>query len=298
MSGIGDGDNSDLQRIREVNQAELRRRADQAQRNHQSRVERSFKEVMAEHGRERVAQQAQRQTAATTRTTPGDAASQRLLAQVRTQGQRAHADLAKKAELSRSVAGSALRGRAKGHRAGAVEAEARAEQLDGRGAEELEHAREHGRDQDTKDLRSVEEKQTEVAAEAQSDGPINPDGERRQRQQHSSSSGDDGAGPEKASAVDESPKAHRVDIPPALIQQLVNAVLKTVGTDGRTQMQIHLRGGPLDGVKLEVRSEGGQVECTFHGCDREMTALVEAGRELLAKGLAGRGLKLKNLTVA
>ena len=295
MSGIGDSDNSDLQRIREVNQSELRRRTDQAKRSQQARVERSFQQVMADRGRERMAQQAHRQSAPTTAGTR-EPASQRLLAQVRTHGQAVNRDQAKKAALSRSLAGGALKSRAKGHRTDAVEAETRADQLLTVGGEEVERVQDHLRDQDVQELRTTEEQQAEVTKEGPGDEAVDRDGKQRQ-QQHQGSGADEQASAEGAAAADNAARARPVQIPPALIQQLVNAVFKAVDADGRTQMLVHLRGGPLDGVKLEVRAEDGQVECTFHGCNREMEGLIKGGRQLLAGGLARRGLKLKSLAV-
>lgn len=301
MSGISDsGDNSDLQRIREVNQADQRRRIDEQKRLHQARVERSFKDVMAERDRERSAQQAQRQSnAQQASNAPKDAAGRRLLAQVRAQGHENHAQLAKKAALSRSMAGAMVKGRVQGHRADALASESRSEQILTQGAEELEYVREKTREEESADLRSSEEKQAEVAREARGhDGPVQRDGHRRRDQRQRSGPEDGGTKAEAANLNDGPAPAHKVHVPPALIQQLVQAVFKAVGPDGRTQMHIHLRGGPLDGVKLEVRAENGQVECTFHGCNRQMGGLVKAGRQSLAEGLEKRGLKLTGLTVA
>ena len=293
MSNIGDSDNSDLQRIREVNQAALRRKVDAEKRGHQARVERSFKEVMADRGREKMAQQAQRQAP---RTTPTRTATGRVLEQVRAQNQNNLTDLAKKAALSRSSAGHLAKGRAKGHRTDALVADSRADQMLTQGTEELDFVQETARDEDVRDLRTTEEKQAELIAEGRHDGPIHRDGERR-RQQRDGASGDDGPSAEGVQKT-ESPARRPVQVPPALIQQIVSAVFKAVSADGRTQMQIHLRGGPLDGVKLEVKSENGQVECTFHGCNREMEGLLKEGRPALVQGLAKRGLKLKSLNVA
>ena len=300
MSGIGDGgDNSDLQRIREVNQAELRRKVDQEKRGYQARVERSFQEVMAEHGRQKQAQQSRQQARATTDPKPKEAAAtERLLAQVRAQGQRSDGDLGHKAALSRSMVSSLVKGRVRGHRTDALQSESRAEQLLAQSSDELDHVQESAREDDIRDFRSTEEKQAEVAAEARDDGPVQRDGQQRRRQDRDRSGAEDGPKAEGVQASDGPAPAHRVHIPPALIQQLVAAVFKAVGPDGRTQMEIYLRGGPLDGVKLQVRAENGRVECTFHGCDRKMENLLKQGRPALAKGLEKRGLKLTGLTVA
>ncbi|MEM7674608.1 MAG: hypothetical protein AAF449_01255 [Myxococcota bacterium] len=298
MSGIGDsGDNSDLQRIREVNQAELRQRIDRQKRGQQARVERSFKEVMAERGREKMAQQAQREGPAPGQTSTRDPAGKRLLDQVRSQAQRNQGDLANKASMSRSFAGNLARARNKGHRSDAVTSETRAEESLGKATEELDHIKETERDEDIKEVRREEEKQAEMAADSRSDGPVQRDGQ-RQQQQRDRSGAEDQAPTEGVRSSDGPRAAHRVTVPPALIKQLVSAVFKAVGPDGRTQMQIHLRGGPLDGVKLEVRAENGKVQCTFHGCDREMKGLLQAGQKALASGLAKRGLKLEKLNVA
>ena len=298
MSGIGDGDNSDLQRIREVNQAELQRRTDQQKRSHQARVERSFKEVMADRGREKVAQQAQQQHATTqSAANPRDAAGKRLLAQVRAQGQQSHVSLAKKAALSQSMAGTMAKGRTKGHRADAIAAESRGEESLARATDELDHVQDKAREDDLREVRTTDEKQAEIIHEGRGDGPIQRDGGERRREQRDRSGSEDGPKAEGVNSSEGAAPSRRVHVPPALIQQLVSAVFKAVGPDGRTQMQIHLRGGPLDGVKLEVRAENGQVECTFHGCDREMEGLLKEGRKALASGLSKRGLKLTGLTV-
>ena len=299
MSGIGDGgDNSDLQRIREVNQAELKRRVQQQKRGQQARVEKSFKEVMAERGREKMAQQAQRQAPLNTTANPRDPAAQRLMAQVRSQARAEHGNLAQKAAMSSSMAGGMVKGRAKGHRTDALQSEARAEQLLTQATDELDHVSETAREDDARDLMSSEEKQAEIQAEARGDDPIQRDGRRQQQHQRDGGGQDDGQKTEGVQASDGPRAAHRVNIPPALIQQIVRAVMKSVGPDGRTEMQIHLRGGPLDGVKLDIKTNDGQVQCTFHGCNREMENLLKGGRKMLADGLSKRGLKLTALTVA
>jgi len=299
MSGIGDGgDNSDLQRIREVNQAELRQRIDRQKRGQQARVDRSFKEVMAERGRQKMAQQAHREGAPATMTNTRDPAGKRLLDQVRGQAQRNQGDLASKASMSRSFAANLARSRSKGHKSDAMVNDARTEESLGKATEELDFVKETERDEDIKELRREEEKQAELAAEVRGDGTVQRDGQRRQQQQRDRSGAEDQKQTEGVKASDGPKAAHRVTVPPALIKQLVSAVFKAVGPDGRTQMQIHLRGGPLDGVKLEVRAENGKVQCTFHGCDREMKGLLQAGKRALAQGLSKRGLKLEKLDVA
>lgn len=299
MSGIGDsGDNSDLQRIREVNQEALRRQAREQKRGHEARIERSFKEVMAEHGRERATQQAQREAAPRTAPNPRTPQGERLMDQVRARAQTTQGDLAQRAALSRTMAGNLMKGRAKGHRSDAVASDSRAEQILTQGGEELDFVHESAREEDVRDFRATEEKQAEITREARHDGPIQRDGERGQQRQQDGSSSEEQAKSTGVEATDGPRAAHKVNVPPALIQQLVRAVFKAVGPDGRTQMQIHLRGGPLDGVKLEVRAENGQVQCTFHGCDREMAGLLRQGRTALADGLSKRGLKLTDLTVA
>ena len=76
----------------------------------------------------------------------------------------------------------------------------------------------------------------------------------------------------------------------------MGAIYKGVTQDGRTHMQITLKGGLLDGVQLQVRAEGGKVSCEFSGCSKETARLLDSAQGALARGLERRGLRLERLS--
>ena len=73
---------------------------------------------------------------------------------------------------------------------------------------------------------------------------------------------------------------------------------KGVSADGRTHIQVTLRGGMMDGVQLSVRSEGGKVTCDFRGCGKDLGRLLDASKGALARGLGKRGLRLERLSAS
>lgn len=292
-------DSSDAQRMREMNEAQFRRRADNDARTQQGRLQKSFNQVMTDNGRRAQAQQTAEKAA---KEPESSQLAKQVLDKVTKQQSQAPHELARRAALSRAMHGGLTK-----------KADTGAEQL--RGAEvgrqqelvthtesELEHVEKTVRQDDEREVERTEERQSEVEQARQQEGPLAAIGEderrRDPRQNHGQGRGQDDRKPEGVAEAKGPQGANPVQLPPEVLRQIVNAVYKGVSQDGRTHMQITLKGGLLDGVRLEVRSDGGKVSCEFSNCGRDLGRLLDSAKGGLARGLAKRGLKLQRLAVA
>jgi hypothetical protein len=87
------------------------------------------------------------------------------------------------------------------------------------------------------------------------------------------------------------------EIPQELLDKLVQEVRVGVNAAGKTEMQIDLKEGVLQGMSLKVTSENGKVSCTFVGGDAHAKNLVESSEQRLSRALDKVGLQLESLKV-
>jgi len=87
------------------------------------------------------------------------------------------------------------------------------------------------------------------------------------------------------------------EIPQELLDKLVQEVRVGVNAAGKTEMQIDLKEGVLQGMQLKVTSENGKVSCTFVGGDAHAKNLVESSEQRLSRALDKVGLQLESLKV-
>lgn len=293
MSRVRD-DNSDNRRIREMNEASLRRKVDNEKKSSDGRVQRSFNEVIKDKTRKKEADKASKQEATEKKADDNES----VLDRIRKQGPRSKLAQERRAALNRRLQGQA-RKKAAGDAQEASRAEnARAEELTTKTEGELEHVEmELGRDDELEQVRG-EEKQAEVQqAQEGTGGPVeraDPDGRQKQNQQQGGRQQDRS---NEAASVQGARRAQRVVIPQEVLRRLVSAIYKAVSADGRTSMRITLKGGKLEGVQVQINAEGGKVSCEFSNCSKEIKGMLQKGKRALASGLARRGLKLEGLTV-
>lgn len=287
-------DNNDAQRMAELNEAQLRRRLDNEKRLNQKRTERAFNEVLGQQGRLRQT----KDTTSRNQTAHARSAAQEVLARVRKDAPKTPAELARRAALSHAMHGQMAKVRTQNADAMMRDEALRADDLMTRGEREVEHVQKSAHTEEDQDVVRIEEQQAEIE-QNQLHGALDAVGDdpRRQRQGHGGDSNrerrsNDGvAAPERAQGA----RPTQV-IPPEVLKQLVGTIYKA-SQDGRTHLQLTLKGGMFDGVHMVVRSENGKVSCEFGNCDRNLGRLLKSSQGALARGLSRRGLTLQSLSV-
>lgn len=290
-------DSSDAQRIREMNEAQFRRRADNNKRSDNARLERSFQQVVTQRGQRAQAQQVAEQQ---TKNAPQEQLAKQVLDKVRQEQPRAPHELARRAALSNAMRQGLTKKASADIDQTQNQATARTDELATGSEVELEHVDKVAREDDERSTEKVEERQAEIELERREGDPLAPIGrdDRRRDPRQGQGRGQDkddrntgGVGGAKGAGGTNAPR-----LPPEVVRQIVSAIYKGVSVDGRTHMQVTLKGGMLDGVSLSVRSEGGKVSCEFSGCGRDLSRLLDSTKGVLARGLSKRGLKLERLT--
>ncbi|MEQ9498450.1 MAG: flagellar hook-length control protein FliK [Deltaproteobacteria bacterium] len=286
-------DNSDNRRIREMNEAAHNKKIRNEKKSAEARGEQTFREVMQKKARTETAQRNQTKEAEKEKGADGES----VLDRIRKRAPKKTVERDRRQALQRSMQGGLLKKKALKAGEDARAEAARGEELKTGADNELERVEKEVRKEDEHETVRSDEKQAEVMQEARADVPTeraDPDGRRQQRQ----SQGRSGDGRDNnAQAIQNARRAGRPAIPQEVLQRLVSAIYKAVNADGRTSMRITLKGGKLEGVTVDIKSEGGKVSCEFGNCPKELKSMLKKGTSQLAKGLSRRGLKLERLSV-
>lgn len=290
-------DNNDNQRIKEMQEAQFRKKVDAEKKDQQARVTRSFNEVMSDKSRRKMAQQSVQNQQASEET---QARGKRVLDQVRAQAKdtKQPAELARKAALSRATHGHLSKKRAVDGQEAQVAVNERVEDLVSKNEEDVNRIDKEIDREEELDTQRTEEQQYEHKAENAQPDRVDADG-RGNKQQGRDRQGE-GREERQAEGVEaaEGPRAaHHVKLPSDLIQKIVARLFQAISGDGRTSLQLDLKGDGLDGVTLKVASENGRVSCSFEGCSPELKTALRKGKPALTRALAKRGLKLVTLGV-
>jgi hypothetical protein len=296
MSRVDDNDN---QRIREMQENELRTRKDLEKKDADAKIVKSFEQVMRERNqRENVQQQtAAQHHAKDTKGKEAEKQQESFAQQLLKKMPKNAGDLQKRAAMSRAMAQGLQSNRSSESQ---KLREAESERVD-----DLMKKADDEKDIREKDMR--EEMATESKRAEEKDAKfhkIDADQENREREKNERNPqrrGDSGRGERKADAI-EAPQAAQQQqqprgIPREVVESIVNAIQAATHADGRTEMQVELKGSMLEGVRLKVRSQGGKVSCTFEGCDRELKNLLESSKGALMRSLEKRGLTLTSMKV-
>lgn len=286
-------ESNDDRRIREMNEAALRRKVDGEKKDQERRVQKAFNEVIQERQHKETAKKERTKEAAQKDPTE----KQRLLDRVRKGPPKDSREGARRAALSRAIHGDLQKKGARSQEESARAMDGRATEHSARSKDEIEHVEREARTEDEREHSTREDKQSEIAKDARRDardGRVDPDGERRrEKREHG------GSREEKTPGIQgtEGPRqANPVRIPREVLEKIVSAIHAAVKADGRTTMQVSLRGPGLEGVQLEVHAEKGRVRCAFHGANDELRSLLTGSKDALAAGLERRGLTLAGLT--
>jgi hypothetical protein len=297
-------DDSDAQRIREMQEAELRNRVDQQKKDTDKRVSKAFSDVMRDKASkeqgQRVGKSQQQQESE-----KKNAQEKSVLNSLLKKSPKEAAELSRRAALSHAVQGGLSKSRTKDADETNRAQSSRVEDMTSKDHDEKDIRDKDLREtNDTDDRRSEEReadvKQTRVEQELKGElARADADGHRR-------NSGGDGGGrdddrnQQRAKAIEgaQQPKAAHVPrISQELIDQIVSAIHTAHMADGRTEMQVDLKGSMLDGIRLKVHAQNGKVRCTFEGCDKQMKALLEGSKGALMRGLSKKGMTLVSLDV-
>jgi hypothetical protein len=295
------GESSDDQRIREMNEAEARQKADREKRLDTERVTRSFQDVMRDQanrdGARRLAEQAtERQTRESKDAKPKDKTGEK-------RGQEKAVADGRAAQRRQAMSGALGQSLSKtreklSHEARVSEHERNTELV--RKSDDEQDTRRVDTERGDRAERALEERRM---AEAQL-LHVDPDDQRKQGKEGKNGQRDrDGqeSTPRDAKGVDGVASKAGAQGAPKIPEQILEAIAKSVAMqispDGRTELAISLKGTLLDGVTLHVTAKKGKVFCTFEGADKQLGNLIESSRGELMRQLGKRGLELEGLRV-
>lgn len=299
MAKIGD-DSSDNQRIREVNEAELRNRIDREKRDQEVRVTKTFNQVMQDKSKRASAQKAGK-LAANKDAGKEALKEKQVLNSLLKKSPKDAATLARRAALSHAMQSSLSKTRS------SSSDELQRAQVDR--SEDLIKKTDDDRELRDRDLHETEERDTLRAEERDVEhrrlhaGADNVSDQRAEERNGRRRDRDRGGeeDPRKAEGVQAAEAARGPHVPrisQEVIEKLVSAIYSAHTADGRTEMQIDLKGTMLEGVRLTVSAHNGKVRCNFDGCDRETKNLLEASKGALMRGLSKRGMTLVGMSVS
>lgn len=287
------GESSDDRRMREMNEAKLRKEVDQTKKGKADRTERSFQQVMADRGSKKLA----KQNAEKHQAHQNQAESEKTKKQARPTQPRSPMEMKRRQAMKNLLQKGTVQRRTTESDDAKLSSEARAQDQIVKTEDDQVVVDKDLRHEDEEELVQREEQQTELKQEANADGAGQP----VQRQNQNNSGGQqqqDQNSPKSVQATDGPKAAHVVNIPREIIEKLVNTVYKAVNKDGRTSMQIVLKGGMLEGVVLKISSDRGKVSCAFENCHPKLKSALRQTKSGLMRGLNKRGLKLVNLRVS
>lgn len=299
MSRIDDSDN---QRIKEMQDTELRNRVDREKRDTDVRVTKSFQEVMQDRNQRQGPQKQGPQRPGQEQAARQEGEKQ-VLNRLLQRNAKPGSELQKRALTSNALHSSLAKARSADSK-NVQRAEAdRTEELTRKVDDEKERIDKDVRESDDTELRRAEEKDAAFRR-------INPDegqgdsrsGERQGgRGGREQGEGSEERGPRSIQAAEAKP-AQGSSSPPRIAQEVIDRIVGAIQSahtaDGRTEIHVDLKGTLLDGVRLEVRAQDGKVSCKFKGCTRDMKALLESSKGALMRGLAKKGMTLTKLEVA
>ena len=291
MGGIGET-NTD-RRIREMNEQQLRKKVDTEVRVDKGRRENAFTEVMSQKlQKEQPKQNARKQAE---HGTTGDKGAEGR--QAKTQRQvvdpRKMAKLKRQAAMSRlGIATQAKGGKKSLEKTKGQESE-RVNELDRNNEDDVRRADREGRAEDVREGHKADEKLT-VRAD-----PDAVQGQGQQQKQTDAGTGGDQSNQDSAAiASTEGAKgAAGTKLPQEMLEAIAKAVAVAFAKDGKTEMQIALKGPMLEGVTLRVSARKGKVRCIFEGCEKQTRNLIESSKGDLMRALSKKGFDLDILRV-
>lgn len=289
-------ESSDDRRIRELNEEAYRRKVDNLKRDQQARTSRTFTEVMDQKAKTERSQRTSEERAAHTHR---ERVAKEAVKHRKQPSSRAHQEMLRKSALQRGIQGKMESLRQQSARA---QSEVMAERGTGFLAEarsERERLTAVDRREREHDADLEQDKQAELQEELQRDLRDPIDGHRHHSpgQRDRSGGDEDGRDPAQAVAAVQTPTKPRAapEIPPETLQEVVKAMFAAAKEDGRTRLIVELKGKGLEGVRLEVRQENHEIQCTFTGCSPRMRQSLQAAQPRLEAQLGKRGLKLGRL---
>jgi hypothetical protein len=298
MSRINDNDD---QRIREMQESDLRTRKDLEKKDNESRLTKSFQEVMQQRTQKQTAQQLKQKDQSKEQSGETKKEEKSFAESMARRLPKQAADVQKRAALSKAMAQGMESKRSEGSQK-LREAEAeRGEDLVKKADDDKDRLDKDLRVADDADSKKADDSETSfkkqnAEADAKAERENNEGRSRGRRDQNSEDQTPQRAKGIEAATAPKADPAAKV-IPPEVIEAMVNAIQKAVTADGRTEMHVELKGSMFNGVRLKVKAERGKVTCTFEGADRELKNLLESSKGALMRGLEKRGLTLTSLKV-
>lgn len=290
MSRIGES--SDDQRIREMQEADFRRKSEEKARSEKKGREVAFTEVMAQKLSRTEGEKTARKQAET-QTTGEQGREKQAQAKLQNELPQNAAEIARRAAMSRALHSGLVKSTNTAIRANKSAESERISQLEVHARDEREKVERDVRSDDLSEARKADEK---------SERRVDPDGAGQGRSEMPRStgggtSGDRRDGSAAVAAASGARGANATQLPPELVERIAQSIAVALARDGRTEIHVELKGDMLEGVTLKVAARKGKVHCTFEGCDKQMKNLIESSRGDLMRALSKRGLELDILRV-
>jgi hypothetical protein len=291
MSRVDDSDN---QRIKEMQEAELRQRVDKEKRDTETRITTSFNEVMSKRSQGQLNKQSSQNKK---QSEEQQAEGRSIIDQAKAQQSRAKGgtELARKAALSRSAQSSLLKNRAVEGQEARITEGAKTDELVTKADDDKDRIDREIDKEEMLDTSRFDEKQAEKMLGRDQTDAVDPDAQGQKQQRGKDEDNERAQGVETAEGVR---GAHQPTIPPDLLEKIVARLFQAINPDGRTSLQMDLKGDGLEGVTLKLSAEGGRVSVSFEGCSGELKTALRNGKPALTRALAKRNMKLMALRVS
>lgn len=281
-------ESNDDQRIREMQEAQLRQKVDTEKRMQTERVSKSFNDVMSQ--RTKADQQKKAEGSGTGKTAERSAAKAKEQHERSDVLPKAGRDLARRADLTKQVLNREVQTRADLQETSRTAETTRKDELYTRTDDDNERIDRDVQRDDVREFQRAEARHEELKVD-----PDQPREQGRPRDRDTDRRGDGEESPKSAEGVraTEGPRAAQVvKIPAELLAQIASSMHVALDKSGGTEVLVSLKGTMLDGVTLKVSSKKGKVRAIFEGCDKQTRNLIESSRGELMRQLGKRGLEL------
>ncbi|MBI4821030.1 MAG: hypothetical protein HY791_32520 [Deltaproteobacteria bacterium] len=279
-------ESSDDQRIREMQEAQLRQKVDTEKRLQTEKVSKSFNDVMSQRAKSEQQKRAERSPANKGEKPKTEVKNQKERTEA---APKANTELARRAELTRQTLVRDTQQRSDLQETNRTNELSRKDELYTRGDDEREVVDREVQRGDVREFQRAEARHEELKVD-----PDQPREQGRSRERDERKHDGDEAQPRSEGVrATEGPRAAQVvKIPTELLAQIADSMHVALDKSGGTEVIVSLKGTMLDGVTLRVSSKKGKVRAVFEGCDKQTKNLIESSRGELMRQLGKRGLEL------
>jgi hypothetical protein len=289
------GESSDDQRIREMQDLELRRKVEEKARVEKKSTSKAFDDVIRQklstkESQDHLKIQAESENAG------ARAQTKDAQAKLQEQAPKSAAEIARRAAMVKAMDHGLVKTRNVATEQVKSSETDRLQHMEVRGRDDKERVEKETRRDDLEEVRRDEEKSERRVDKDSGRGEGRADVS-RERGTGAGSGGDRRQQAEAIAAASAARGANPSQLPPEMVERIAHSIAVAMARDGKTEIQIALKGDMLEGVTVKVASRKGKIHCAFEGCDKQTKNLIESSRGELMRALSKKGLELEILRV-